>query len=325
MLTWNRNTAVRRIAITVAALTLMLVSVCESFAADEVNILLSSDAPYYEQVALAFTEQLATRQSGLSVRKYVLSDTEKLLVSEGMQIIAIGSKATSQAMEGYPDADILSLLMPMAVWLDLNADSEAGGHRGAVVIDQPFQRALLLGKVLVPRASKFGAVFGPATQSLKNNGFEHAADLGLELQAVDLPPTDNPISVISPIIKASEVFVAVPDRAAFNRNIAKWILQLSFRQQIPVIGFSSSYTQAGALASIYSSPENIGRHGAELFAELLGSDTGSFTTSDNKWRAYYPKYFTLSTNAEVAGVLDIDLPPLDELYRMYRAALRSAP
>ena len=323
MLTWNRNPAVRRIAISAVALTLMLMPVCGSFAADEVNILLSSDAPYYEQVALAFTEQLEAQQSGISVGKYILADNEKLLVSEGMQIIAIGSKATSQAMASYPDADILSLLMPMAAWLDLNAGSKAGGHRGAVVIDQPFQRALLLGKVLVPHASKFGAVFGPATQSLKQSGFEHAADLGLELQAVDLPPADNPISIIGPIIKASEVFVAVPDRAVFNRNIAKWILQLSFRQQIPVIGFSSSYTQAGALASIYSSPENIGRHGAELFAELLESDTGNLATRDNKWRAYYPKYFTLSTNVEVAGVLDIDLPPLDELYKMYRTSLRS--
>jgi ABC-type uncharacterized transport system substrate-binding protein len=309
------------------ALALALMPASGSFAADEiadeVNILLSSDAPYYEQVAQAFTEQLAVQQSGISVRKHVLVNSEKLLSSEGMLIIAIGSKATSQAMASYPDANILSLLVPMAAWLDLNVGSVGGGRYGAVVIDQPFERALLLGKVLNPRASKFGAVFGPSNQSLKKNSVEQASDLGLELHAVDLPPADNPISTISPIIKISEVFIAVPDRAAFNRNIAKWILHLSFRQQIPVIGFSSSYTQAGALASIYSSPENIGRHGAELFAELLPNRASNPATTDNKWRAYYPKYFTLSTNSEVAGVLDIDLPPLGELYRMYRAALRS--
>ncbi|MBV1931360.1 MAG: hypothetical protein KUG71_06565 [Porticoccaceae bacterium] len=290
------------------------------FAANEVHVLLSNDAPYYHQVAKVFTAQLKAQQPATEVRSIIMSDGVALPEILGQQIIAIGSEATTEALANYPQSDILSLLMPMAAWQDINKNTSIEGRFAAVVIDQPFERAVLLGLLLKPDARRFGAVFGPATQTTKTASLERVSSLGVELITASLPPTDNPISTLSPIINASEVFIAVPDRAVFNRNIAKWILHLSYREKIPVIGFSASYTKAGALASIYSSPTDIGRHGAELFVEL------SAHASDNagkSWRAYYPKYYTLSINGDVARILNINLPPREDLYGMYQKLLQA--
>ncbi len=287
---------------------------------DEVHVLLSSDAPYYRQVAEVFAEQLQTRQPATEVRTIIMADGVALPAILGQQIVAIGSKATTEALANYPRSDILSVLIPMAVWQDINETTLIEGRFAAVLVDQPFERAVSLGLLLKPDAGRFGAVFGPATQEAKTASLKRISGLGVELITANLSPTDNPISILNPIINASEVFIAVPDRAVFNRNIAKWILHLSYRQKIPVIGFSASYAEAGALASIYSSPADVGRYGAELFVEL---STHQPDNGRKDWRAYYPKYYTLSTNEEVARILDIKLPPLEDLYRMYQKLLQT--
>ncbi len=292
----------------------------DGFAANQVYVLLSSDAPYYQQVADVFTQQLKAQQPNIDVQSFTVSDDNALPLTLGQHIVAIGSAATAQARANYPRSGILSLMIPMAAWQDFNKDAAINDRFAAVVIDQPFERAVLLGQLLKPDTRRFGAIFGPASQVTKQASLERVSGLDVKLITANLPPTDNPISVLSPIINASEVFIAVPDRAAFNRNIAKWILHLSYREKIPAIGFSASYTKAGALASIYSSPTNIGHHGAELFAKLTADKSDN---TDKNWHVYYPKYYTLSTNEEVARVLNIDLPPLEDLYRMYQKLLQT--
>ncbi len=292
-------------------------------AAEAVKLVLSGEQNYYHQVADVFAERLAALKPGVEIRRQVLSSDNDLSVAEGQQLVAIGSDATRKALAQYPDADILSLLIPMAVWLDLSATGLENQRLAAVVIDQPLERSVLLGKLLKPDAEHFGVVFGPAAKAAQGRHLERGNAMGIHLRTESLPPTANPISVLSPLISASEVFVVVPDRADFNRNIAKWVLRLGFRDKVPVIGFSSSYTEAGALASIYSSPENVGRHGAELLNALSGGKSEENGSQGADWRAYYPRYYTLQVNEDVARILDISVPPLNELYRKYEQALRA--
>ena len=292
-------------------------------ATEAVKLVLSGEQNYYQQVADVFAERLAALEPGVEIRRQVLNSDNDLSVAEGQQLVAVGSDATRKALAQYPDADILSLLIPMAVWLDLSATGLENQRLAAVVIDQPLERSVLLGKLLQPKAEHFGVVFGPAARAAQGGHLEREHAMGVHLRTENLPPTANPISVLSPLISASEVFIAVPDRADFNRNIAKWVLRLSFRDKVPVIGFSSSYTEAGALASIYSSPENVGRHGAELLNALSGGQSEENGSHSADWRAYYPRYYTLQVNEDVARILDISVPPLDELYRKYEQALRA--
>ncbi len=364
MVTWgrnrHRNRDHKRVRQSVSSLMLMLMLMpISGMAASEVYLVSSGSAPYYERVAKVFTDELLARLPGVKIHRRDVHNAE---VAPGAVLVTIGSEATALAINNYPGEDILSLLLPMAAWRDLNVIDTADGRRAAVVIDQPFERALILGKLLKPGARKFGAVFGPAAQVTRSDSLERASRIGIEVVWADLSPADNPISVLTPVVQQADIFVAVPGRAVFNRNTAKWVLHLGFRQQIPVIGFSKSYTDAGALASVYSSPENIGRHGGELLADLLGVDAaadasalsaansagvnsqvpgswggnpdnpdniattsaGSKRGGDDQWRAYYPRYYTLSTNPEVARLLDITLPSSTELYRMYSDALQSA-
>ena len=291
-------------------------------AATSIEVVLSSEADYYQNVADVFVEQFVALKPGAPIRRRVLNGDNGLPAVGGQTVVTIGSRATRKALARYPEADILALLIPMTAWLELNSQASESRHFAAVVIDQPLERSVMLGKLLKPDARHFGAVLGPAAGAIQASSLERVSAMGLDLHVQKLPPTANPISVLGAMMEVSDVFVAVPDRADFNRNVAKWLLRLSFRDKVPVIGFSSSYAEAGALASIYSSPENVGRHGAELLHKLLEARSPESASRAADWRAYYSKYYTLQVNEDVARVLDITVPPLDELYRKYRQALR---
>ena len=285
-----------------------------------VYLLLSGEQSYYQQVSAVFEEALAEQPSAPLVLASGLD--ENLQVAALSTVVAIGSRASEFALQRFPNADILSLLMPVAAWDELCARLPGSGRRAAVVIDQPLNRPLTLGQLLVPSAKRVGAVFGPVSVSSRPQLINAARRRGMELIYADMDSDDNPIGVLSPLVQKTDLFIAVADRAVFNKSVAKWLLYLSFRQKVSVIGFSQSYAKAGALGAVYSSPENIGRHGAELMASLLAPEGGGPIATE-LWRTYYPKYYTLEINREVARALNIAVPELEALYREFQLLLEA--
>lgn len=283
-------------------------------------LLLSGEQSYYQEVSAVFEKVLAKQPNAPRVFSSGLD--QGLQVAANSTVVAVGSRASEFALRRFPNADILSLLMPVAAWNELCARLPGSGRRAAVVIDQPLERPLALGQLLVPSAKRIGAVFGPVSVSSRPQLIDAAQRRGMELVYADLDSDDNPIGVLSPLVQKTDLFIAVADRAVFNKSVAKWLLYLSFRQKVSVIGFSQSYAKAGALGAVYSSPENIGRHGAELMESLLAAERGVSITAES-WRTYYPKYYTLEINREVARALNISVPEFGALYREFQSLLEA--
>ena len=304
-------------------LTGIVLSVFTLFASADrrsVYLLLSGEQPYYQQVSRVFEKALAEQPNGPRILASGLD--QSLQVAAGSMVVAIGSRASEFALKRFPKADILSLLMPVAAWDELHKRLPGLGRRAAVVIDQPLQRALTLGHLLVPNAGQVGAVFGPISVGKRTHLLRAVQRRGMELLYADMDSADNPIGVLSPLVQKSDLFIAVADRAVFNKSVAKWLLYLSFRQKVSVIGFSQSYAKAGALGAVYSSPENIGRHGAELVVNLLAQEQTELPAIE-LWGTNYPKYYTLAINRKVARALNIPVPELEVLYREFQLLLES--
>ncbi|MEZ0139083.1 MAG: ABC transporter substrate-binding protein [Candidatus Reddybacter sp.] len=301
-------------------LMLSVVALFADAAGSPVYLLLSGERSYYQEVSAVFQKALAEQHNAPIVHVYGLD--QALQVAPNSTVVAVGSKASELALRRFPNDDIVSLLMPVAAWDELCLRLPGAGRRAAVVIDQPLERSLALGKLLVPSAKRVGAVFGPISVASKPQLRSAVQRSGMELIYADLTSDDNPIGVLTPLVQKTDLFITVADRAVFNKSVAKWLLYLSFRQKVSVIGFSQSYAKAGALAAVYSSPENIGRHGAELFALLLSSEEGAPIAAEN-WRAHYPKYYTLEVNREVARALNITVPELNSLYKEFHSVLET--
>ena len=285
---------------------------CQTAAA--VRVLLAGDAPYYRETASSLERHLEPLAPGVSVSVHTRVENwppDDVLVS-------IGSLALTDLHARYPERNALHLFVTSDFWQEQRARDEELGRDAAVALDQPPQRLLALARLLAPEAHTLAAVLGPLSRAHADLLTGTAAALGLDALIGVLEPSGNPIAALSPLISASQVVVVLPDSADFNRATARWLLQLSFRAHVPVIGFSRAYTDAGALASVYSTPENVGRQGAELIAERL-------TRQAFPPGLQPPRYYTLTTNTAVADTLGIDLPTGAALAARYAELLRELP
>lgn len=285
---------------------------CQASAA--VRLLLAGDTPYYQATADSLQRhlRLLTPETVVSVHTQAESWPEEDI------LVSIGSQALTELRARYPDRLALHLFVTSDFWHEQCARDPGLGDNTAVALDQPPQRLLQLARLLMPEARTLSAVLGPLSRKHEAAIESGATALGFKPLIDILKPDDNPIARLSPLIKAAQVVVVLPDSADFNRAVANWLLQLSFRARIPAIGFSRAYTDAGALASVYSSPDNIGQQGAELVTERLVH--GRLPPGVQP-----PRYYTLTTNAAVADALGVALPVAAVLESRYAAALREQP
>jgi ABC-type uncharacterized transport system substrate-binding protein len=287
-----------------------------------IEILLSDSASYYRDTesALRSAWQAAGDGGPMAVTR-LLADAMRQQPAANSWIVAIGSPAAVWASGHYPDGDVVSVLISRQSWDDLNAAHTGAGRRAAVIIDQPLDRVLALGLLLKPDSRRIGAVFGPASIPARDELEAAVTRRHRTFHAANIATEDNPVNALAPVISSADLFLAIPDRGAFNRAIAKWVLYLGFRQKIPVIGFSKSYSEAGALASIYSTPEDIGNQAGDLLARLVKGDTNDGAL----WALHQPIRYTLYANPGVARALGIDLPDEASLYRLYHEYLAAPP
>lgn len=294
---------------------LLLALLVSSYTQASVLLLLSSDASYYQETAEAIKTSLREQSPPPEIRFATASlqnpGWENALNQEHQLIVAIGSNATKSALQLPGDTPLLSIFIPKNAFDALHVEQSADRQRPVSVIylDQPLCRVVSLASLLQPEATRYGAVFGPISRVFEEELKSLTAKQGIALAEGYLGHEDNPVAVLRPLVQDSDVFIALPDQAILNRAIAKWILHLGFQQKVPVIGFSRAYTSAGALASIYTAPEDVGRQAGEMIA----------AASERDWsqppQMQYPRYFTLSTNPAVARSLGINLPPENEIYR----------
>ncbi len=280
-----------------------------------VHVLLSNEDAYYTEVAQAVRDVLSSEQPKLVVTTRLLDQAPQSSPARGAYIVAVGTPATEYALIHYADTPLLSLFIPKSAWDQLSAEHKRTAPVGAVVIDQPVGRSIALGELLAPSAKTIATVLGKASRGLLEELEQETRRRQLRLRYTELDEGDDPLSALTPVVESADIFIAIPDHAVFNRATAKWVLYLSYRQQIPVIGFSRSYSEAGALASVFSTPQNIGQQGGELVLDLVSGKQAAV------WQTHYPRYYTLHTNKVVARALDIHLPNQATLYRMYAEAL----
>ncbi len=267
------------------------------------QVIMSENSALYQLVA----EEIGRRYQQ-PLQLYSTDNTpSREQLNQGLNI-AIGARACEQLLQHGGNADLICTFIPR-ITFDSLAELYSNGQRrlSAVYLDQPLQRQLRLVRLLVPEAKSIGTMFGPFSAASRQPFDEAAGEQQLTPLSITLNESDNPIERLKPLIQQSDVFLAQPDRALFNRTTAKWLLYITLQQRVPVIGFSKTYVEAGALAAVYSTPAQIGQQTGELLRDL--DPSGPLPPPA------YPKYFNVSSNPIVARTLDLAEPD-DETLRL---------
>ncbi|MAT49722.1 MAG: hypothetical protein CMK32_00855 [Porticoccaceae bacterium] len=286
----------------------------------EAVVILSGDNHYYHQAARTMISRVKATAPEFGADVRYLSSLETVPIQSDQLVITIGTGATERVLKQFPHQQQLGLFVTESAWR--NALERYGGttsRKAVIYVNQPLRHYVTLARMLKPDGKIIGSAFGSASRQYEASLRGIAAQEGFSLASTTLGETDNPVTSLTPVMAQADVFIAIPDQATFNRNIARWALYLAYQQKIPLIGFSQSYTRAGALASIYSSPDDIGDQAGDWLIRFYSAE-GPGT---QLWSASHPRNFTLNINASVAMALGYRNLSEADLYRTLRQRVDS--
>jgi putative ABC transport system substrate-binding protein len=276
--------------------------------ANNVVILLSGQGTSYSELLESLqveTRKSQTLRSGVGTWGTASWDSSLSSISYGTTqlLIAVGSNATRAALESTDNRiPILCILLPKSTYEALLATTKmnSGTRRiSAIYLDQPLFRQLDLIRQALPKSSRLGIVLGPesARDAERLQILSEARGLTLTVERAQRDTALYP--ALQRALADTDVLLALPDPYVSNPETAQNVLLTSFRQRVPVIGFSAAYVRAGALAAVFSSPAQIGTEAGEIARQVYrGQVLGA---------AKYPRYFSVTINRQVANSLNLSL------------------
>jgi len=261
----------------------------------KVQLILSDGNAPYQSFARTFRQNLpANIQLSVVERAEdysALSPTADLLVT-------VGVKAAERVATGTR-TPLLAAMIPSQTYATLLAKRPSGSQTSAIFLDQPLGRQVDLLQAALPGRKKIGVMHTsdtrlnmmPLRKELENHGYT--------LTDQTLQDDGSLFAELEALLTRSDVLLAIPDSAIYNAHNIRNILLSSYRHGVPLVGFSPSYVQAGALCAIYSTPEQLA---AQASATSL-----SYAQSRRLPDAKYPDLYAIAVNQEVARALGISI------------------
>ena len=252
---------------TLAVLAALLLAAPCARAVD-VSLVLSDNGPAYVEAAQAAESYLSAVAKIHRVPLEGLARPGRASAA----IVTLGTRAFQAALASAPRTPIVAALIPRAAYEHelANGPRAANGPVTAVFLDQPIGRQLDLIRILMPSQKRIGLLVSPATRKLVRP-MESAArqrHLAIVHESVAEPQQISP--ALTRLLEASDVLLALPDPLIYNAGTIHNILLSALRLRQPLIGFSEAYVRAGALAAVYSKPQQAGRQAAEIAARAIG-------------------------------------------------------
>lgn len=290
-----------------SALCLTLAMFClprTAAALDGVTVVLSEEGGAYAQVADKLRAVLS--QSGgtarLPIKVIPLKEGDSLRADPGQLLVAVGTGAMEELAKKNLPQPVLSVLVPRAAFEKTARQSGRLGdprNFSAIYLDQPWARHFSLIRHALPGRTKVGILLPPNSTELATVLSAAAKAAGLVAIIETSDGDADPLPELKRLLGESDVLLAVPDPLIYNRNTIQSILLTAYRHQVPLLGFSHSYVKAGAIAAVFSVPEQIGQQAAEMIQHLAAERRLPLPQP--------PRYFSVGVNTQVARSLGISL------------------
>jgi ABC-type uncharacterized transport system substrate-binding protein len=277
--------------------------------ANTVALLLSGEGGSYAEVTEAIQAEVRRVPGSRIVVAVAGTPAADELAQAGPRLlVTVGTLAAQVALRnGDPRLPLLCVLIPRLSFESMLAATRAAEARAAgeprrvsaLFLDQPPARQLELIRQALPGLLRVGLVLGPdAARDLER--LQAAAQArGLKLAVEQIARDTELFPALQRVMQDSDVFLALPDPRVINADTAQNVLLTSFRMRRPVVGYSAAYVRAGALAAVYSTPQQIGTQTGQILRAILG---GSPLPAPQ-----FPKQFSVSVNHKVARSMGVEL------------------
>ena len=297
-------------------LLLALLSAVAVQAGEQLLLVAEPTNPVHRRFIDSFRATVAASETKLTITTMPPSDLAGRGPSglePGWLVVTVGSnaaKATEQITEGTA---VINAMVTQAYFEshrpDFTTDHMATGRLSAIYVEQPLARRFALLARALPDLRRVGLLLGPWSTSLMRS-LQEAAGERFQLVVEKVSTADEIVPALQRLLPQVDVLLAVPDPTVFNRRTAHSILLTSYRHRVPLVGYSKAFVRAGALLSLHSTPEQLGRQAAEMALELYSKDDSRLPPPA------HPRYFAIAANRRVARSLSIHLPTNTALHQM---------
>lgn len=225
-------------------------------------------------------------------------------------VITLGQEALNQVLEQGTHRPVLALLVGRSFLEGVSGkDSSAVS---AIYYDPPLLRQALIGRVILPQASRMALLARPNETGRYDELIEQLDDYGIEARIFLVSGEDALIPALNRALGFGDFLLAAPDEAIYNARTIKHILLTTYRRNRLVIGPGHAFVRAGVLASSYVPLSDYTVATARYIREW--ERTGTLPAPS------YPSEFSIEINRQVARSLNIPLPDseriVDEVERM---------
>lgn len=271
-----------------------------------ISVITVEDGSVYGEFVTAFNAAVVKNNLPVAVQQ-----NASLPLSADM-IVAVGMKSSLLAINsGIPT---LCVLVPKSGWEKVQKISNSKTPATAIFLDQPAHRQVELIAAALPNVRSIGVLYSSASPEIAEIS-RVVVEKKLVLHEQQLESTELLHRNLQTLLQESDVLLAIPDMQVYNSSTIRNILLETYREQIPLIGFSPAYVRAGALGAVFSTPEQIATQAADVLRDYI--ETGQLGS------AQYPKDFTVMVNSQVGNSLGIPVKSTDELLRQMKLMSRS--
>ena len=261
-----------------------------------VRLLMSDSTPPYQQFSTALSQALAASKVDVTVMESQAGTPQSGEGANAGLVVAVGMKAMELAIAKF-DAPVLGVMIPR-IGYEILLERHPAYHRSkatsAIYLDQPWDRQLSFIQAALPKHKTVGLLYSPDTHITLPR-----LPRGMSLNAQSTRPAENFFVALESVLSNSDVLLVVPDSEIYSSSNMRNILLTSYRHQVPLIGISQAYVNAGALGAIFSIPEQL--------AGQTGETVASFARNRRLPEPQYPALFSISLNQQVARSLGIAL------------------
>ena len=283
----------------------MLLGLLPAFASAgglKIALVLSEQGGAYQEYGTALAAHLSANGATL-----VVTDADKPLPEVDL-VVAAGMKASMHVAAATPAA-MLVVLVPKEGVAKLGSEFpelvKPGKSRlSAIYLDQPVNRQLDLIAAVLPRARSIGMLYSAQPRELgrlRTAAAERNYEMNERISTSF--PTMN--SALQSLLLSSDVLLAIPDAEIYNASTIRNILLTTYRNKVPLVGFSPGYVKAGALCAVYSTPQQIAEQSAHMIKAF--ADVHALPA------AQYAKQFEVSINEQVARSLGLNIKSAAEV------------
>ncbi|MES9830337.1 MAG: ABC transporter substrate binding protein [Candidatus Thiodiazotropha sp.] len=298
--------------ILILVVTMLAMAVDAHEKESNILILLSGNDDVYLDVATTITNstiklcrnrQLMCQNTNFEISQ--ISSLDNKLDNNHRVIVTLGLKAAAYARQYLNEHIVFSALIPKDNNIHSDDGSDTPDHY-YLYLDQPQHRSLLLINALSDSFRNVGVVISSNDETVEKTLIQSASELELNLNIEKIDDANQIGTSLNRLLYNVDILLAVPDTKIHNKTTVSNILISAYRKRIPLIGFSSAYVKAGALAAVYSSPEDIAFHVRDNIVKIYSEEK-----INN--REQCAEYFSILFNSEVARSLDFPTKSINKL------------